>query len=206
MRQRLPAAVATAVGIIVLLSFFTSAPTIQGLTTLFIHTAMIIAAFAFLLGVLNVLLVHLGKIVRREGGWGYSLALVLVMLAVLILGRPGTRGPTEGSVAWVLQNIQIPLEATFLSLLAFFIITASQRALRSRPKEAGFMLFVAAIVLLGQIPVGEKILPQWPAFKDWLLAVPATAGIRGLLLGAALGTIATGLRLLSLTDRERYFK
>jgi len=206
MRRRLPAAIAAAVGIIVFLSFFTDNTVIQGVTMLLTRMAMIVAAFAFLLGVLNVLLVHLHKIGRRNTGWGYSLVLVLVMLLVLFLGRPGTGGPTDRSVTWILRYVQIPLEATVFSLLAFFVITASLRAFRVRPRETGFMLLVSAIVLLGQVPVGQKLWPQFPAIKDWLLAVPTMAGVRGILLGVALGTIATGVRLVSLVDRERYFK
>lgn len=206
MRRRLPAAVATAVGTIVLLSFFTLNPVVQGITAFLTHTAMIVAAFAFLLGVLNVLLVHVRKIGRRRNGWGYSLALVVVMLVVLLLGRPGTQGPADSGVEWILRNVQIPLQATFFSLLAFFVVTASYRALRTRPGETSLMLLVAAIVLLGQTPLGPKIWDQFPALKDWILAVPTTAGVRGILLGTALGTVATGLRLLTLTDRERYFK
>jgi hypothetical protein len=206
MRQRLPAAIAAAVGALVLLSFFTDNSTVAGITTFFILSAMIVAAFAFLLGVLNVLMVHLRKIGQRESGWGYSLALLFGMLAVLFFGRPGTKGPAEETVSWILRNVQIPLQATFFALLAFFVIGAAYHALQTRPREASVMLIVAAIVLVGQVPLGQRIWSQFPALKDWLVAVPATAGVRGLLLGAALGTVAMGLRLLILTDRERYFK
>jgi hypothetical protein len=40
-----------------------------------------------------------------------------------------------------------------------------------------------------------------PVIKDWVLEVPALAGARGILLGAALGTAATGLRVLLGIDR-----
>jgi hypothetical protein len=39
------------------------------------------------------------------------------------------------------------------------------------------------------------------SLRNWLATVPALAGARGLLLGIALGTIATGLRILMGVDR-----
>jgi hypothetical protein len=35
-----------------------------------------------------------------------------------------------------------------------------------------------------------------PSLRDWLLAVPTTAGARGILLGTTLGTLMVGLRVL----------
>ena len=40
-----------------------------------------------------------------------------------------------------------------------------------------------------------------PGVKDWILQVPATAGMRGILLGAGLGAGATGARVLLAIDR-----
>jgi hypothetical protein len=37
--------------------------------------------------------------------------------------------------------------------------------------------------------------------RDWLIHVPGMAGIRGLLLGVALGTVITGIRVLLGSDR-----
>jgi len=37
--------------------------------------------------------------------------------------------------------------------------------------------------------------------RSWLAQVPAIAGARGLLLGVALGTVATGIRILIGVDR-----
>lgn len=63
-----------------------------------------------------------------------------------------------------------------------------------------FVLFTV-IVLLGQVPIGIYLWAELPVIKDWILNVPALAGVRGILLGVALGTIATGLRVLVGTDR-----
>ena len=68
--------------------------------------------------------------------------------------------------------------------------------------ETGLFVIFGVIVLLGQVPVGAVISNgQLPIIKDWVLDVPALAGARGILLGVALGTVATGLRVLVGIDR-----
>src|SRR5439155_523492 len=63
-------------------------------------------------------------------------------------------------------------------------------------------LLVTFALLLGSAPWGR--VPPFAALgtlHDWIINVPALAGQRGLLLGAALGAIATSLRILLGFDR-----
>ncbi len=86
-------------------------------------------------------------------------------------------------------------------MLALFIVTAAFRAFRVNNFESFFFVLFAIIVLLGQVPISIYLWPELPIVKDWIINVPALAGVRGILLGVALGTIATGLRILMGTDR-----
>ena len=61
------------------------------------------------------------------------------------------------------------------------------------------MLIVVILVLLGQVTLG--LVPVLSKLKDWILDVPAMAGVRGILLGAALGALLTGIRLLLGVER-----
>ena len=65
--------------------------------------------------------------------------------------------------------------------------------------EAGILLVVAFIMMLGRVPLGAMLLGGNQAFAtaaDWLLRVPNSAGMRGIQIGAALGGIATALRIM----------
>jgi hypothetical protein len=44
-------------------------------------------------------------------------------------------------------------------------------------------------------------LPLVGNLRTWIVQVPSVGGARGILLGVALGTIATGLRILMGSDR-----
>jgi hypothetical protein len=93
------------------------------------------------------------------------------------------------------------LESTLFALLAFFMASAAFRSFRVKNFETFLLVSFTIIVLLGQVPAGFQIWDQFPLIKDWVMRVPVMAGARGILLGVALGTIATGLRILLGADR-----
>lgn len=198
MKRSIPMAIAIAIGSLMLVDFFFDESHINALGSFFVDSAVIIVAFALLLGLVNVLIVHLRRIVQREEGWMYSIGLLAIAAVVLVAGIPG---PDGRLVRWIFDNVQLPLQAATFSLLAFFVATAAYRGFRlRRPESLAFML-AAIVVLLGQVPVGRYLSNLVPAAKDWLLAVPSTAGARGIIIGVALGTIATGVRVLMGLDR-----
>jgi uncharacterized membrane protein len=97
-------------------------------------------------------------------------------------------------VQWIFQNIQAPIQASLSALLVFFLVTAAFRMFRVRNLESVVMLVVALLVLVGQVTVG--LFPVLPALREWILDVPAIAGVRGIVLGVSLGALLTGIRLL----------
>jgi type IV secretory pathway VirB2 component (pilin) len=203
LKRMLPTAVAIAVGIFVLAAVFTSYPILDALGAYFIDMAVIIAAFALFLGMLNVLRVHGRKIRERQPGSLYSVVLVAAMLIVLVVGLPPLpdqpSGPSQPAVQWIFENVQAPIQASLSALIVFFIVTAAYRLFQRRSLESALMLVVTLLVLAGQVTVG--LLPVLPDLKEWILDVPAMAGVRGILLGVALGALLTGIRLLLGVER-----
>lgn len=199
MRRILPIIVAISSGLIVLADFFVTDPILDDVGQRLIRWTMILAAFALVLGLVNLVSSHLRRVRGRQRGWPYSLILLAMTVVVAVAGAPGTQGYTFN---WLFRSVQFPLQATFFALLAFFIATAAFRAFRIRSFETALMVLAALLVLWGHAPV-SRLLGDWGlAIKDWILTVPTTAGARGLLLGAALGIIATGLRVLLGFDRQ----
>jgi hypothetical protein len=187
------------VGLIVLAHQFIANALLDAIGGVLIAWATIVAAFAVLLGLFNVLAVHVQRMMRRDGNTWSSAVILVTALVVLLLVLPS--GGTSPESAWVFRYLYQPLEASFLALLVFFIATAAFRSLRARTWETTLMVIAALIVLVGSVPIANLISPQLSAAKEWVMNVPTVAGVRGILFGVALGIIATGLRLLTGIDR-----
>ncbi len=201
---RVASVVVTVVGgIIVLLDYFISEPTLDSVGLALVNWVTILAAVAFILGLVNLVRVHGSRVLSGSSGWPYSLALLGALLVTLLLGlAPGASGASDPALSWVFAYVYQPLNAAIFSLLAFYIATAAYRTLRLRTWEAGGLLVAGVIVLLGQVPLGVQVWDVLPQARTWLLAVVGTAGLRGIIIAAALGAIITGLRFLLAMERQ----
>ncbi len=196
----LPVGIAIAVGLIVLVHQFISNIFLDELGSVLIAWSAIIAAFAVLLGLLNVLSVHLRRLIHHDGNVVSSVVILISAFVVFLVVLPS--GGASPASAWVFRYLYQPLEASFLALLVFFIASAAYRALRAQSWETSLLVIATLVVLIGSAPIANLISPLLPAAKDWVMNVPAVAGVRGILFGVALGIIATGLRLLTGIDRQ----
>jgi hypothetical protein len=196
----IPTAIAIGVGIVTLLTFFFELPVLSALGAAFKEWTIILTAFALLLGLGNLILVHFLRIFRRnESGAGYSLIVLFTAALVFAIGL--IFGLADAPMTWVFDHVYLPLQGAFFALTVFFLATAAYRAMRARSLETLLMLVGALIVFIGQTPLINTFTDTFVSAKEWILNVPSTAGVRGILLGVALGTIATGLRLLVGMDR-----
>jgi hypothetical protein len=197
-------AVAVTVGALVLLGYFFDVPTIRALRILLLGWAAMLAAAALLLGLLNLAGSHLGKVNSQAAGWPYSAVLLIFLLGTLALGV--FFGPDSRVVLSLFQYIQLPVEASLVGLLAITLTVAGFRLL-ARRRDFFSLVFVgsAVLVLIGTAPwlIGEGSGIQQTAseVRIWLSQVWAAGGARGILLGVALGAIATGVRVLLGADR-----
>jgi uncharacterized membrane protein YhaH (DUF805 family) len=198
-RQLIPVGIAIGSGLIVLVDQFITNPYFDNIGRFLVGAAAQIAAFALLLGLWNVLSVHVGRLARRDSNGWTSLVILLTAVLVFIVVLPS--GGASRASDWVMRYLYRPLEASFLGLIVFFIATAAYRALRARSWETGLLLASALVVLVGSAALSNVISPVLAASKEWVMNVPMVAGVRGIALGVALGTILTGLRLLTGIDR-----
>lgn len=168
-----------------------------------VEWAVIIAGFAILLGAFNILRVHGRRILRRRQGWFHSLVL---LFSLMIAITPAVLPPDNPiQKAYNLDRLMMkyvigPLGASLGALLVFTLTLAAFRLLRARRSigAAGFVAIVVAL-LLGSTPlIGLELLAD---IRDWIIHVPGMAGMRGLLLGVALGTIITALRVFMTGER-----
>lgn len=175
--------------------------------------ALIVVAFAYVLGGVNIFRIHSQKIARKARDWQYSIVTLVSLVVVLFCGLlpikwwPGeiAGGMEAGSpLLWIYDATYTPLGATVYSLLAFFIASASYRAFRIRNWHAASLAITAIIVMAGAVPLTAAVLsaisPSAGAFmtelRSWIMDVLQNAGKRAILIGVALGTIATGFKII----------
>lgn len=202
----LSTAVAIVAGIIVLAGYFIRS--MDNIRLILLRAGLVLAAVALLVGIINLATVHIKKIGKESENSGYSLILLISMLITLIvgiidmvqtylIGRPNFQ-----ITNWVFTNIQLPIETSLLAVTTISLIYAAAGILRKRMNMFSItFFFVVLLVLLGSFSIPPATTPFLQPIRDWILRVPALGGARGLLLGIALGTITTGIRILLGTDR-----
>ena len=197
-KQWFPVLIATVTGLVVLAGYLIPSPSLIFYRDRLVEWAVIVAAFAFILGLFNILRVHGERAIRLRQGWPYSLVLLLAALVAWV--PPVLYGPSGTLTQQMLDYVISPLGASLAALLVFTLALAAFRLLRARRSvEVVLFILIVAVVLLGNAPF---IGLEWLAdVRDWIINVPGMAGVRGLLLGVALGTVITALRILVAIDR-----
>jgi hypothetical protein len=193
-----PAIITGIAGLIVLLSYIFPAAGLVQLRVWLVNIAVIVAGMALLLGFVRLLNFHLRRVQQRKSGYSLvALIMALVVFAVLVADRFLNLGAT----AFVFNAIIAPIQSSLGALLAIFLGAAAVRmAQRRRTWGTLWFLLSAIVVLLTQIPVSpDSVLLPIRQFFDAL----AMGGLRGLLLGVALGTLAVAFRVLLAIDRPQ---
>ncbi len=212
--------IAMAAGLVTLLGYFLPANVdgpLSGLLSvrlLMLAIVSLLTAWAVLAGALNLLMVHGRKFVNQRPGWFYSLFVLLGFGVVIIVNGLAPyigwgHGAANAANQWLLTYLIGAGGAALAGLIAFFLVFAAYRLMRTRPALTSLVFIVTVVLAL-------LVLAPWPAGLEdsavvggttlrallrTVTQLPATAGARGLLLGVALGAIATGLRVLIGLDR-----
>lgn len=198
------AGIAGLAGGLVLLGYFVDFELMSQVQLSLMEVTALLASGALLLGLVNLVSVHIRKVGDQESDWPYSAVLVLTLLFTLVVGVG--LGPDSGFMLAVFNSIQLPVEASLMALLSVTLIIAGFRLLQRR-SGWGSLVFVATVLIVLMVSA------PWPGgdqgllgeLRAWLRAeivqVLAVGGARGILIGVALGAIATGARVLLAVER-----
>ena len=213
MKREVPLFITAVIGLFMMLSFFIPHQIVSVPANFLQQSAVIVVAFGYVLGGTNVLRHNIESVYRRESGWGYKVVLIVALLAMLITGIVEGWGGRDFQgehtrFTWMYNNIYSPMSSTMFALLAFFIASAAFRAFRIRTVDAALLAIAALIVMLGRVPIGAWVtafLPEHhrlPDLAEWIMNVPQNAAKRAILIGAALGLMSTGLRVILGIERS----
>ncbi|UCD18785.1 MAG: hypothetical protein JSU64_04990 [candidate division WOR-3 bacterium] len=213
MKRRFPLLLVFILGILGIMPYFVPHGVYQnfdnGLRNDFIR---ILSAFAIILGLVSLMRVHHDKIKRKRENWQYSYVLIV---GFAVSGVIGLLGGIEGEmflpttiagfhfdIQTLYLNIMVPLGSTMFALLAFFMASASYRAFRARSLESSLLLSAAFVIMIGVLPLADKISTHLPSFAQWIMDIPNVAAKRGITFGIALGGIATSLKIILGIERS----
>ena len=210
MKREIPLFVTATIGLFMILSFFVPHQAVSVPADFLQQSAIIIVAFGIVLGGANLLRVNLEGVVRRQPGWTYKLVLIAALVVTVALGliegrdfqAAGTRS------TWIYDQVYSSMSSAMFALLAFFIASAAFRAFRIRTGEAALLAVAAFVVMMGRVPLGGVLTAGLPrelrveTLAQWILDVPQNAANRAILIGAALGVMATGLRVILGIERS----
>ena len=223
LKRNLPLVIVFVTSILLIVAFFIPHKPFGDLESRFLNWYTIVSGFTFLLGLDSLTRHHLVRVFRRVEGWGYSLVLVLALVATMGLGfyswfKFQSPFALRAPFMWLYTYMIIPLQSTMFASLAFFIVSAAYRAFRIRNFAATLLLVAACLVMIGNVPLGSAfwhdigslvhaIIPSvnvakfaalegFASIKDWLMSIPTAAAVRGIAIGLALGGIAMSLRII----------
>jgi hypothetical protein len=195
------AAFAIAAGVIVLLGYFFPEQ-LGPLRILLLDWAVVIAAMAVLVGIYNLAAVQMEKFRAGQKGGVYGILLVISLLITFGLGV--ILGPQNQYMQLAMNAIVVPVEASLMAILAVTLIYATIRLLRRRVEVMSVLFLIVAVIfliLMMPTPFGPILGDGGTQLAVDFLGMLSGGGARGLLIGIALGTLLTGLRVLFGVDR-----
>jgi hypothetical protein len=200
MKATFATVIAIASGILVLAGMLLQ-PILDGMLAVLMQLAMILAGVAFLIGIINLVSVHWMRVRRKERRSVYSFVIMAAFLITLLAGI--LLGPNTPDFDHIITGVQYPIEASLMSLTAVSLAFASLSLIRRKRRGLFVYLFLGSALFFILVSVGlfEGINQPAAASIIGIFESLPTGGVRGLLIGMALGSLITGVRILTGVDR-----
>lgn len=196
-RRGLPVYLMGLCATLVLADYYVVSDTLHQITGELLTWAVIISAFAIILGLISLMRFHYNNVKKREPGtWYLSIYAVCLTFFALIWGLVYTPAdPIFGTLWWYLSAW---IYMICLTLCGFYQISAAYRAFRIRRAEGVVLFIVAFITLIGWAPI---VTGPMAHLAGWVSSTPNLGVMRAIEIGSGVGIVILGMRLL--IGRER---
>ena len=202
-RRQLPILIVFVTSVIIMSDYFLKIPPLDPkgvswtspLVTGLQNSGVILSAFALGFGAVNLFILHTRHISRRTSvQWPFSIWLLVVIVIFTVTGV--SLGATSSQYSWLYNSSYFALSATVYSSLGFYMTSGVYRSLRARNVDAVLLLVTGFIALARNAPALAVGAPILISADSWLSSIPTTSAQRGIMIGAALGAIALGIRTM----------
>jgi hypothetical protein len=192
-RREIYIAITLITGFLMVGDYFIDIEYLNNFSALLRNWTVILAYFAIVIGLINSLIFHGRRVQRKRPQWYYSAWLLFVLVTITFIGVfAGVEHPVY---SFLFTNVYGALGPSGYGIMTFFIASAAFRALRATSWEGLVLVLAVIFTLMYRAPVGV-IIPFAPEVGAWINEVPSTGGMRGIIIGMAIGTIGMGLRTL----------
>lgn len=202
MRSPLIPIISFIVGTIILVGYFFPGTAIAAIRTPMLDWAVTLSGVAGLVAIANLIFgVHWKRLRDPEKDHLFS-SLVIVSF-ILTVAAGIYLGPTNESFKKVVTAIQTPIESSLMAILAVTLAYSSLRLLQRQHNWMGVFFFAAVIVFLLINSGVLSFFSNVPVLQDLIAGIGEipVAGARGILIGVALGSLLTGIRIWIGSDR-----
>lgn len=192
--------IAIITGLTVLAGYYFQAQ-MSPVLSLIMEWGIVLAGTAGIIGVGYLLRMHINKLINHKKGAFYSVVVLVMFIATLITGF--VFSPQNSFFRNLILNVQVPVEAGLLAVLAVTLLYTSLRLIRVRgwtPLSIGFLSSAVITLVLNLGYLQTDTSPLVAEITTFIRRLPI-AGARGILIGMALGGLIVGLRVLLTIDR-----
>lgn len=202
-KNQLPLTIISIMLIVIFTEYFlVLPPSISNFVSGLQQWIVILSAFAVVLGVLNVIKIHLPKITKsKETSNKLLSAWLLVIMTITIIIGLGL-GITSPQYTFIFSNILSPISTAVWSIMAFYFCGAVIRTFRSKSLEAAVLVISTFLVASMNAPAVTAMIPWYENLGSWIMNVPNVSGMRGMIIATGIGVIFTGVKMLFQIERR----
>jgi hypothetical protein len=200
MRSILVTVIAVISGLLVLAGLLMQ-PLLDGMLVVFLQLAILMACVSLLIGIVNLISVHWMRVKRKEKRSVNSFVVIAAFLLTILAGI--LLGPNSSSFEFVVTGLQYPIETSLMGLTAVSLAFACLSLIRRKQRSLFVYLFMLSALFFVLVALGlfDKVNDPIVMGIIRIIEQLPLGGVRGLLIGMALGSLITGIRILTGSDR-----
>ena len=203
LRNKLPLGIISVILILIFAEYFLAVPKpVSDFVSGMQKWIVILAAFALVLGALNIVKVHLPKITKLKiiSDRFLSLWLLVIMVITIVIGL--ALNTTSSQYSFIFTSILSPISTAVWSIMAFYYCGAVIRTFRARSLEAFVLVISTFLVVSKNAPAVTPIIPWYESLGQWIMDVPGVSAMRGMIIGVGIGVVFVGVRMLLQIERR----
>ncbi len=195
MKQRTPVIIAAVSGVLLLIAFFFQ-PFTSPYLGLVLNWAIILASVTLLVAIASLVVTHIRFIINGRKGFLFSLVFILAFVLTVFFGL--YLGIDDKQYLEAIHTVLVPIQSALMGLIALVLMSAAVKLFRTRGWSILTVSFGGSALVFLFLNLGFLRLDFSEGLNDVIAVVQRlpVIGARGLLIGAGLGALLMGLRVL----------